>query len=140
MKYKRFKDKIVLRLEVREDIAEELAKLANIENIKLASVSGIGATNDFSVGVFDPEKGSYDRFDHKGDHEITALVGNITTMDGKPYLHLHITCAASDGTVCAGHLIQGRISLTAEIVIDIIEGELIRKRSEELNINLIDFE
>ena len=80
------------------------------------------------------------RNDHKGDHEITALVGNITTMDGKPYLHLHITCAASDGTVCAGHLIQGRISLPAEIVVDIIEGELIRKRSEELNINLIDFE
>ena len=97
MKYKRFDDTIVLRLEAGEDINGSLMSLAQKEKITLASVSGIGATDDFTVGVFDIESKDYNKKHYTGNHEITSLTGNITEMNGAPYVHLHITCAGKDG-------------------------------------------
>ena len=109
------------------------------EHIRLASVSGIGGTDDFTVGVFNTEKQAYDRFHCTGTHEITALCGNITEMNGETYTHLHMNCAGNDGKIVGGHLLDCVISLTAEIFIQITDGCADRKRDEELGINLIEF-
>ncbi len=138
MKYKRFYDTIVLRLEVGEDINESLLSLAQKENITLASVSGIGATDDFTVGVFDIERKDYNKKYFTGNHEITAITGNITGMNGNSYVHLHINCAGKDGSIVGGHLLSARISLTAEIFIRTVDGTVVRTRDEELKINLMD--
>lgn len=137
MKYRRFGNNIVLRLEVGEDINQALLELAAKENIALARVSGIGATDDFTVGVFDLEKQDYEHFRFTGNHEITALAGNISTMNGEAYVHLHINCAGKSGAIVGGHLLKSRISLTAEIIIDIIDGSADRFRDAELKINLL---
>lgn len=52
MKYKRFGNTIVARIDRGEEILDKIRELALSENIKLASVSALGATNDFTVGVF----------------------------------------------------------------------------------------
>ncbi|MBR5387943.1 MAG: DNA-binding protein, partial [Clostridia bacterium] len=91
MEYKRFDDVIALRLDKGDDIAESVYKVAKKEGITAASVSGIGATDNFTVGVFDTAKKEYEKFDFRGNCEINALVGNITQKDGEPYIHLHIT-------------------------------------------------
>lgn len=139
MEYRRFGSSVAVRLSVGEDISKSLLSLAEKENIRLGSVSGIGATDDFTIGVFNLETRAYDRFRFTGNHEITSLSGNFTTMDQKPYLHLHITCAGADGKLVGGHLLASRISLTAEIWIQVVPGEAERKRDEELGINLISF-
>ena len=138
MKYKRFDNTIVLRLEVGEDICEALLLLAEKEKITYASVSGIGATDDFTVGVFDLEKSDYDKFSFSGNHEITSLAGNITEMNGKPYVHVHINCAGKNGNIVGGHLISAKISLTAEITVICAEGKVERRRDENLKINLLE--
>ena len=51
MKYKRFGNTIVARIDRGEEILDKIRELALSENIKLASVSALGATNDFTVGV-----------------------------------------------------------------------------------------
>ena len=138
MKYKRFDDTIVLRLEAGEDINGSLMSLAQKEKITLASVSGIGATDDFTVGVFDIESKDYNKKHYTGNHEITSLTGNITEMNGAPYVHLHITCAGKDGNIVGGHLLSARISLTAEIIIQTVGGTVDRARDEEMKINVLE--
>ena len=81
MKYQRFGNMIAVRLEVGDDIGAKLTELAEKEKIGFASVSGIGATDDFTVGIFDMDKGTYDRVRFTGNHEITSLSGNLSRMN-----------------------------------------------------------
>ena len=135
MDYKRYKNFIALRLDKGDDIAECIYKVAESERIKSAKVSGIGATDNFTVGVFDIKKKEYEKFDFCGNHEINALTGNITEKDGKPYIHLHVTATGSGGKVVGGHLIKAVISLTGEIIITISGGKIKREFDETLGIN-----
>ena len=139
MEYKVFEDTIVVRLDKGDEIAKSLLDVAKKERMTLASVSGIGATDDFEVGVFDLARSDYEHFRFEGNHEIVALVGNITTKDGAPYLHLHITCAGEGGKIVGGHLFEGHISLTAEIFLAKGAGSADRQRDESLGINKIRF-
>ena len=135
MEYKRLESVIALRLDKDDDIAESIYKVIEKERIKFAKVSGIGATDDFTVGVFNIEKKEYEKFDFCGNHEINALTGNITEKDGMPYIHLHITATGSGGKVVGGHLIKGVISLTGEIIITVLGGDITREFDENLGIN-----
>ena len=51
--------------------------------------------------------------------EITSLVGTMTPDSKK---HLHITVGKSDGSVIGGHLVEGTVFTTCEIVIGSIHG------------------
>ena len=138
MKYVRKGNNIIVRLEVDDDINTKLLELAGKENITAGSLTGIGATDDFTVGVFDLEKSVYDKFSFTGNHEITALTGNFTTMNGEKYLHVHINCADKEGKLVGGHLLKARISLTAEIFVNVIDCDVDRKYDNALGINLMD--
>ncbi|MCQ2441066.1 MAG: DNA-binding protein [Clostridia bacterium] len=138
MQYKKFENKILLRTDIGEDISEQILKIADKEKITLASVSGIGAVNDFTIGIFNLEKGEYETSQFKGSYEITSLNGNISTMDKKPYVHLHINCAGKDGKTVGGHLLKSQVSITGEIFIDIINGEIERKHQEKPNFNRME--
>ena len=139
MDYRRYGDTIVVRLDRKEEICEQLLKIARKEKITAASVSGIGATDDFTVGVFDLEKKGYNEFRFTGNHEITALAGNVTTMNGETYLHLHMNCANAQGQVVGGHLMRAGISLTCEIFMSLCDGKADRTHDDELNLNRITF-
>ena len=139
MEYRRFDSTVVLRLDKNDEITASVIEVAKKENIKLASVTGIGATDNVTVGVFDLDKKAYDKFTFTGNREITSLVGNINTMNGEEYCHLHITLAGEKGTVTGGHLLNAVISLTSEIFINIIDGNVDRKKNEELGINTFGF-
>lgn len=138
MRYQKFGNTYVVRMEIGDDIPVEIMRLARDEKILLASVSGIGATDSFRTGVFDLEKKAYDEKTYTGNHEITALCGNITTMNEQAYVHLHINCAGADGKIVGGHLLAARVSLTAEIIVHCAEGSVDRVRDEELKINILD--
>ena len=52
MEYRKFNNTIIARIDKGEEILEEIKKIAQKENIKLANINALGATNDFTVGVF----------------------------------------------------------------------------------------
>ena len=135
MEYVRKQDTIILRLDKGDEITKELKNVAMKEKITFASFNGIGATDDFCVGVFDLTKKEYEKFLFRDNHEINVLTGNITTKDGESYVHAHITCTGKDGKVVGGHLLHATVSLTAEIVIEIKQVVVERKFEEILGIN-----
>lgn len=138
MKYVRSGQDCIVRLEKGEEICAALTELARKERIGAASVSGIGATDDFTVGIFEPARKAYDPIRVTGDHEITNLTGNMSLKDGEAYLHLHITCAGTGGKVTGGHLVRGTVSLTAEIFLRIADTPAERRFDEALGINLLE--
>ena len=138
MLYKREGNTIILRLDKGDEMIESVRAVAKRENVFAAKVSGIGATDDFTVGVFDTDIGEYEKFEFRGGHEINSLTGNISEKDGEPYIHLHITCTGKNCKVVGGHLISGVISLTGEIFISIIDYKIPRKFDDSLGINRWD--
>lgn len=138
MEYKRFAGKIAVRLDKGDEIIDKIKEVCKKEGVKAAYFSGIGATDDFIVGVFDVIKKEYETQNFNGDYEINVLAGNVTTVASEPYVHAHITCTGKNGVV-GGHLLSGAISLTGEILIDVLDGEITRERNAELGINVLKF-
>ena len=139
MEYRRFNDKIVARIDKGEEILEKIKEIALKEKIKLASVSALGATNNFTVGVFKTEEKKYYSNEFKGDFEIVSLTGTINTMNGEFYTHIHFSAGNDKGEVFGGHLNKAIVSATCEMIIQIIDGTVDRKFDENIGLNLFEF-
>ena len=139
MEYKRFGDTIFARLDRGEEILEQLKILALQENIKLASVRGLGAVDEFTVGVFKTDRKQYDANSFTGYFEIVSLTGTITTMDGEYYAHLHMSAGNEKGEVFGGHLNRAIISATCELVIQVVDGTVERRFDPEIGLNVFKF-
>lgn len=139
MDYRKFNDTIVARIDKGEEILEKIKEIALKENIKLASVTALGATGDFTVGVFHVKEKKYHSNDFTGDFEIVSLTGTINTMDDKFYSHIHMSAGNNKGEVFGGHLNRAVVSATCEMIITIIEGTVDRKYDETTGLNLFEF-
>lgn len=139
MEYKQFNSKYVVRLNKGEDILESLKEICRKEDIKLGTISGIGAVNKAVMGLFETATKKYHSKEYIGDMEIVSLTGNITRQNDEVYLHVHVCLTHITSGVVGGHLNSAVVSATAEIVIDVIEGNVERKFSEEIGLNLLDF-
>lgn len=139
MDYKRYDDTVIMRIDPDEEICEQLICLAEKENIMLAEISGLGAINDFTTGVFDTINKEYHSNNFSGAFEIVSLTGTLTRKEGEVYLHAHLSAGDKQGNVFGGHLNRAVVSATAEIVIRIINGNTGRKYSSEIGLNLLEF-
>ena len=140
MNYRKYVDTYIVRLGVGDEICASMTALAEKEKIALAELSGIGAVNAFTVGVYDTAEKKYYANEFSGAYEIVSLSGNITQKDGKPYLHLHFSAGNSAGRVFGGHLNSAVISATAEIFVRTLCGAVGRRFDEGIGLNLLDFE
>lgn len=139
MEYRRFGNTIVARIDRGEEILAAVREIAGAEHIQLASVSALGATNDFTVGVYNVDERQYHANDFKGNFEIVSLTGTINTMDGEFYTHLHMSAGDEKGRVFGGHLNRAVVSAVCEMVITVIDGVVDRRFSEEIGLNLFRF-
>lgn len=140
MEYRRFGDTLAVRLDKGEEVFAKLVELCQQEDIRLASVKGIGATDSITLGAFDSEKFTYVFKEYTGDLEIINIDGNITTIDDEIHPHLHMTVGnPAKGVFAAGHASRARIVRTAEIFIHVYDGKIGREFSHEVGINLMSF-
>jgi predicted DNA-binding protein with PD1-like motif len=139
MEYKRFENKIIVRIDKGEEILESIKELAIKEKIKLASVRALGATNDFTVGVFKVDEKKYYSNTFTGNYEIVSLTGTINTMNDEFYTHIHMSAGNDKGEVLGGHLNRAIVSATCEMVIDVMNGTVDRYYDEEIGLNLFKF-
>ena len=139
MDYRRFGNKIIARMDKGEEILAKIKEISVKENIKLASVQALGATDEFTVGVYKVDEKKYYANEFKGYFEIVSLTGTINTMNGGFYTHIHMSAGNDKGEVFGGHLNKAVVSATCEMVIDIIDGSVDRKYDEETGLNVFRF-
>lgn len=139
MESQKFESKFVVRLDRGEEIIATLQQFCEEQKIKLATVSGIGAVEKAVLGFFDTQTKEYHSRELPGGFELVSLTGNISTMDGKTYLHLHANLADTDQNSFGGHLSSAVVSATCEIVIERIEGTVEREFSDEIGLNVLKF-
>lgn len=139
MEYKRFNNTIVARVDKGEEILEKIKEIALKENIKLANINALGATNEFTVGLFNIDEKKYYPNNFKGNFEIVSLTGTINTMNDEFYSHIHMSAGNEKGEVFGGHLNKAVVSATCEMIINIIDGKVDRYFDEEIGLNLLKF-
>ena len=139
MQYRQFGNTYMVRIDLGEDIVESLKRFCEEENIRLGRVEAIGAADHALIGVYDLEKKEYYPEKLDGFMEIASLNGSVTSMDGKPYIHLHATLADQNHAVHGGHVLEMRVGATCEMFVTVLDGEVTRRKDEGLGINLWAF-
>jgi predicted DNA-binding protein with PD1-like motif len=140
MRYKKCGHKFILRLDRGEEIVETIKQFCKDNDVKLGTISGIGATNRATIGLFDIETKQYHAKELRGNYEIAPLLGNISTMNGEIYLHIHVNLCDLHHTSFGGHLTSAIVSATFEGVIDVITGRIEREFDKEIGLNLMNME
>jgi predicted DNA-binding protein with PD1-like motif len=139
MEYKKFGDTYVVRLDPGEEVVQSMLTLAAREKITLAHLRGLGAVNNVTLKSFRPDTKQYAAHMYHTDLEIVSLNGNLTTLNGRPYAHCHMSVADAVGHVYGGHLNKAVVSSTCEIFLNVVDGVVERKPNAEIGLNIMTF-
>ena len=139
MDYRKFGSTYVMRLDPGDEIVEKVMWLAAVEQIKLASVTGLGAVDNVTLGIYIPDTKQFKANMFHADFEIVSLTGTITTQRSRPYAHLHMAVSDLAARCFGGHLNRAVVSATAEIIINVIPGEIDRQPDPQIGLNLMHF-
>lgn len=128
----------VLVFETGETVTQPLLTFAREHAIEAASLSGIGAFERVTLGYFELQKRDYKHIDINEQVEVVSLVGNMAVGDDGPKLHAHVVVGKSNGSAYGGHLIEGRVRPTLEIVLVETPAHLKRRSDPATGLALID--
>ena len=137
--YAKSGDKYVLSIDNHVEISAALAAFCEEMDIRCGAVYGIGAISEATFRFLNPATKSYVDRTFAEQMEITNLTGNISRKDGKPYLHLHLTCSRRDYTCVGGHMLTARINGACELVVEKFSCEAGRRFDPETGLNLYEF-
>ena len=137
--YVRSGDRYVISIENHREIVSALKSFCEEKGIRSGAVSGIGAVNDVTLRFFNPDTKKYEDRRFKEQMEIANLSGNISSLDGKVYLHLHVTLGRSDYSALAGHLLSAVLNGAGEFFIDDYRVVTDRRYDPDLGLNCYDF-
>ncbi|MCA6117228.1 DNA-binding protein [Bradyrhizobium sp. WSM 1738] len=129
----------VVILDTGEEAFEALTRFANEAGISAASLTAIGAFERATVGWFDIASKSYRKIEVNEQCEVLSAIGDVALGDdGKPSLHVHIVLGLADGSTRGGHLLEGMVRPTLEVVLTEVPSMLRRRKRPEFGIALID--
>ena len=115
MQFRRFGDRLVVRLESGERVAETLLRLLRSEDIGYAVVSGLGAVSQVRLSYWNAQSRQYEAHELEEQMEVVSLTGNVTLREGEPFLHLHVGLGRQDLSVLGGHFNDAVAHPTLEI-------------------------
>ncbi|MBW2988089.1 DNA-binding protein [Candidatus Woesearchaeota archaeon] len=136
MRVLKTKEAFVLRLDKGEELIAKLKEFCIQHNLRLGLIIGLGAAHRVVLANYNPSTKHYSEQKFEGSFEIAMLNGNISEMNGEPYLHIHATIADPSFKTYSGHLKEAVISATCEITIIPIQGKLERYYEPKLGLNL----
>jgi len=126
----------VVVLDRGDDLHECLVRVAREAGIRSAGFTGLGAVDGVQLAYWNLPAREYERIDLDGDLEIGALVGNLTMLDGAPFVHAHAVLGGRDFVAKTGHLARARCSATVEIVVHDFGTAVERGLVPEIGLNL----
>lgn len=129
----------VVVLDAGDEAFKTISDFAAKEDIDAASVTAIGAFERAMVGWFDFATKSYRKIPIAEQCEVLSAIGDIAVGDdGRPSLHVHAVLGLADGSTRGGHLLDGLVHPTLEVMVTETPARLRRRKKPELGIALID--
>jgi predicted DNA-binding protein with PD1-like motif len=123
-----------------EEVIARLTDFATDRSLTACHFTAIGAFSDVTLGFFDWERKTYKKIPVHEQVEVISLLGDIALQDGKPMVHAHVVLGKSDGTAHGGHLMEGHVRPTLELILTEAPSYLQRKMDQESGLALIDVE
>ena len=107
-----------------------LTDFATQNNFGAATLTAIGAFQDVVLGYFDWETKDYKKIPVREQVEVLSLIGDVALENDKPKVHAHVVVGRSDGSTRGGHLLEGHVRPTLEVIV--IESPVhLRKQFDE---------
>jgi predicted DNA-binding protein with PD1-like motif len=115
-----------------------LQEFAGKERLGGAQITAIGALSSATLAFFDWETKRYQPIPVKEQVEVASLIGDIAiNPEGKPSVHAHAVLGRRDGSAVAGHLQEGHVRPTLEIIITESPAHLCKAKDAESGLALI---
>jgi predicted DNA-binding protein with PD1-like motif len=114
-----------------------LQQFVRERKIDTAALTAIGAFERAVVGYFDWQLKDYRRIPVEEQVEVLSLIGDVAEAKGEPALHVHAVLGRSDGSVVGGHLLEGHVRPTLEVILTEPPAHLRKKKDPETGLALI---
>lgn len=125
MKVYRFTPRTIhlMRLDTGSDLHDSITEYARDHDVQVAWVNFLGAVRRASLRYYDQEEKEYRDYVLDRHLEVVAGVGNFSSLDGEPFLHIHTALSDEDGTGFGGHVNSGTEVFAIEVMLQELEGD-----------------
>jgi predicted DNA-binding protein with PD1-like motif len=127
-------------LENGESVIDCLTDFANQQNVRSAQFTAIGALRTLTLGFYNFNDRVYKKIDIDEQIEVLSLIGDVSLYNNTPKIHAHVVVGKENGTAHGGHLLDGIVHPTLEIILTQSPAHLERKMNEEFGIPLIQID
>ena len=119
----------LLRFDRGEEFPAALEEWCASSGIGSAAVAcGVGMLEETDLGVFDGTSYTHRIFHEPA--EVLSIQGNVSMRDGRPFAHVHASLGMHDFAAAGGHLFRGRVAVTLEVLLCLLDGDLVRLPAE----------
>lgn len=139
MEYKKYNGTWVIVLQRGDKIIEKLSEFIDAEQIKSGYMSGIGAVSKVEIAHYDLAEKKYSSQTFEEPLELLSLLGDVAFKDAEKIVHCHIILGRDDMSLFGGHLVEGTIGVTCEIIFNELSEQIPKKEDPEIGLNLITF-
>ena len=123
-----------------DEAVSALTQFARAEDLEAAQITAVGAFERATVGWFDPAARDYRRIPVDEQCEVLSLIGDIAEGDDGPVLHVHAVLGLRDGSTRGGHLLEGRVFPTLEVIVTETPAELRKVMRPDIGVAVIDLD
>src|SRR5438105_8998705 len=120
-----------------DEAMRSLQEFVREQKIDAAGLTAIRAFERAVIGYFDWDRKDYKRIPVDQQVEVLSLIGDVAEAEGKPALHIHAVLGRSDGSVVGGHLLEGQVRPTLEVILTRPPAHLKKKKDPETGLALI---
>jgi len=138
MKTSEFSGGFLVRLDRGEEVAAKLEAFLASEGIRAGTVSGLGGIRNVELGFFDLSSKTYRRETFPGNWELVLYTGNITLVEGRPFIHAHAVVSGPDFKPRAGHFFGAEVAVTGEFIVTPADWSVERSRDPQTGLKLMD--
>lgn len=119
------------RLEHGSEVIKSITDFTREKKIKAGVFTLIGAVMRAKIAYYGQRDKKYSVMELKIPREVVSCVGNISSHQGKPFVHAHVVLADEEGRVRAGHLLEAQV-FAAELHVQELVGPKLERAHDRV--------
>ncbi len=140
MHARQFGHEHVLVLDPGEHALEKITSYLTQRRIFAGRLSAIGGFRQVELKYYNTQTLQYEQQEMKKQVEVVNLTGNIALLDGKPFIHAHVTVSDWEYRSYSGHLGEGIVDPTLEVFLTQFDGVITRWQNEQTGLDELRME